>query len=546
MHSMQKIVILLSRAHGTSFGSQMGKAIEQSDWGKIPDLLANVSPTSSFADKQVAALVSKLEGFDIGLDTKAAAMDTFERCESACRTTNIRMSRYINWIEDAFYGTGPDLAIYDKIIRIRKRIGDILGNVPDLTPRFSNGSTFHDRGESITLPHKMSGYICVTPEFENFGLMELLRQTAWWVSADGVIVESGNRFSTVPKNFKTERGICIEPSGNLSLQLAVGETIRRRLYSVGIEIDGKGRRNAQWLHQQLARYGSLKGDLGTIDLKDASDMIAESVVRLLLPSGWYKLLSALRSPATLVKGKWRRLSKFSSMGNGFTFELETLLFYAIAVEAAGWAKAYGDDLIVPSCNGMDVLEDLKFFGFVPNVEKSYLSGPFRESCGGDFWAGRDTRPVYLKTIPGSPLEWIDLYNSLVIASEKSITNATLLADSPSFWAAMNLIKNQIPSAFRLFVPMGHAGGLWSGRPQDWRTRPARLLRKKRQFYWGTGIAEYDCGYDEVKSVVPCSRTIRLSNFSADAQLASALLGAPSKGVTPRDGTCGVKITWLAV
>lgn len=546
MHSMQKMVSLLSRAHGTPFGYAMSRAIEGGKWGEIPPLLAQVAPTSSFADKQVAALVSKLEGFDVGIDTQRVAEDTFVQCENACRETNIRMTRYVNWFEQGLFCTSvSDLERYQWIQRIRKRIADVLGNVPDLSPRFSNGSTFHDRGDSVTLPHKMSGYICVTRPFEEFGLMEIIRQTAWWPSSEGVIVEAGNRFSVVPKNYKTGRGICIEPSGNLCLQLAAGAHIRKSLYRVGIEIDGVGKHNAQWLHQQLARYGSLEGDLATIDLTNASDMIAELVVRLLLPKQWFALLSALRSQSTYFKGAWRKLSKFSSMGNGFTFELETLLFYAIAVETAGWAKAYGDDLIVPSSKGTEVLESLRFFGFLPNVEKSYLTGPFRESCGGDFWSGRDTRPVYLKKIPDGPLEWIDLHNSLYVMEAKSVLNGTLLADSRELTDVRKLIINQIPSAVRLFVPPKHVGGLWSDNQGLWRRRPARILRKKRAFYWGTGIAEYDKGYDEFKSVVPVSRVIRLSTFDPNAQLASALLGAPSKGVTPRDGTCGFKITWLA-
>jgi len=542
---MQKIVSLLSRAHGTTLGFQMALALQLGRYADIPKLLAGVKPDSPFHDKQVAALVSKTEGLDVGIDTQAAAEATFIECENACRETNIRLTRYVNWFEEGFYGSISDLETFEFLSRVRKRIGDILGPVPDLVPRFSNGSTFHDRGDCITLPHKMSGYICVTDPFEKFGLLQVLRQTLWWPAADGVVYELGNRFTTVPKNYKTDRGICVEPSGNLSLQLAAGEHIRRRLYRVGIEIDGVGNRNAQWLHQQLARYGSLEGDLATIDLSNASDMIAEMTVRLLLPRQWWALLDSLRSQSTLFKGEWRKLSKFSSMGNGFTFELETLLFYAIAVETASWAKAYGDDIIVPSAKGQAVLEKLRFFGFVPNVEKSYLTGPFRESCGGDFWLGRDTRPIYLKKVPVSPLEWIDLYNSVLLMEAKSVNNATLLSNSPELEKAKELIIDQIPSLFRLYVPFGHSGGLWSGRPQDWRVRPARSLRKKRVFYWGTGIAEYDRGYNEIKSVIPQSRVIRLSTFHSRAQLASALLGAPSRGVTPRDGTCGCRVTWLA-
>ena len=255
MHSMQKIVSLLSRAHGTAIGHRLALALQLGRFEEIPSLISQVMPDSPFSDKQVAALVSKTEGLDVGIDTKKAAEQAFEECESACRETNIRLTRYVNWFENGFYGSEPDLKLYDYIARVRKRIADVLGPVPDLTPRFSNGSTFHDRGDCITLPHKMSGQICITSPFEEFGLLQVLRQTLWWPSADGVVYEQGNRFTTVTKNYKTDRGICVEPSGNLALQLAAGGHIRRRLYTVGIEIDGVGNRNALTADAAIARSG---------------------------------------------------------------------------------------------------------------------------------------------------------------------------------------------------------------------------------------------------------------------------------------------------
>lgn len=546
MHSMQKVVMLLSSAHGTCLGHRLADAVRDERWGEIPDLISRVTPTSPFADKQVAALVSKLEGLDVGIDVETAARDSFFAAEKQCELTNARLARYVNWFENGFFGSMPDLKLFEKLDRMRKRVAEILGPVRDLVPQFSNGSTFHDRGDEITLPHKMSGTIGVTPKFVELGLLQLLRQTAWWPAATGVEVVAGNRFSSVPKSYKTNRGICIEPLGNLSLQLAVGTQIRRRLYHVGIQIDGRGMNNAQWIHVQLARWGSLHDDLATIDLSNASDTISLMLVRLLLPKEWFVLMSALRSEETLVNKRWWKQHKFSSMGNGFTFELETLLFFVIAEEAAGWAKAYGDDLIVPSRRGSSLVEDLEFFGFTVNKEKSYLSGLFRESCGGDFLGGRDTRPVYLKKVPSNPLMWIDLYNLLDGMEAKSRANATLLADSPLLKEARRFIVSQVPALFRLYVPKGCAGGFWSDQPEAWIRRSARLLRKKRSFFWGTGIAEWDRGYDEFKTVMPQSVVWKLNRFSADAQLASALLGTPSRGVTPRDGTCGVKIAWRAL
>lgn len=551
MHSMQRIVSLLSRASGTPLGYALEKALSVNDFASVPELLSRVSPTSSFADKQTAALVSKLEGFDIGIDTAAKARDTFFECESACWETNIRLSRYVNWIENGFYGDSLDLHRETRIRQVRRIIGDILGPVPDITPRFSNGSTFHDKGEEITIPHKMQG-VSFTPQFEELGLVEILRQTAWWRASQHATTVLGNRFSTVPKNFKTDRGICIEPSGNLSLQLAVGQVIRRRLYRVGIKIDGTGENNAQRIHRDYARWGSMSGECATIDLSNASDMIATNLVRLLLPREWFVFLNAIRSQTTTIesrKGKVKhvhivQLEKFSSMGNGFTFELETLIFFAISRAVSPWAKAYGDDIVVPTYAAAAVVRELTFYGFAVNREKSYLSGPFRESCGGDYHEGSDTRPVYLKRIPASPLEWIDLYNSIRLMEAKSRSNATLLADSPELTEVKNLIKNEIPSMFRIYTPE-HLGGLHTRDERKWIVRKATLCLHKREFAWGIGVSLTGRGYYEFKTPVPMLKRISLKRFDSHAQFAAALLGSPSAGVTPRGDPIGIRLTWLS-
>jgi hypothetical protein len=38
------------------------------------------------------------------------------------------------------------------------------------------------------------------------------------------------------------------------------------------------------------------------------------------------------------------------------------------------------------------MELLRYFGFSTNKEKSFVVGPFRESCGTDWYAGADVRP----------------------------------------------------------------------------------------------------------------------------------------------------------
>jgi hypothetical protein len=120
---------------------------------------------------------------------------------------------------------------------------------------------------------------------------------------------------------------------------------------------------------------------------------------------------------TKVDGTWVHLEKFSSMGNGFTFELETLIFWAISsvcqnVHNEFNVHVYGDDIIIPSESYSDVEAALTFFGFSLNEEKSFKEGAFRESCGSDYFNGVAVRPYYIEELPDGPEDWIALANGI--------------------------------------------------------------------------------------------------------------------------------------
>jgi hypothetical protein len=50
---------------------------------------------------------------------------------------------------------------------------------------------------------------------------------------------------------------------------------------------------------------------------------------------------------------------------------------------------------VRQSDALMVLESLRFIGFRSNPDKTYIHGPFRESCGSDWYGGLDVRPAYL-------------------------------------------------------------------------------------------------------------------------------------------------------
>jgi hypothetical protein len=207
----------------------------------------------------------------------------------------------------------------------------------------------------------------------------------------------GNRVTTVPKTAQTDRLIAIEPHWNIYFQLGVGQMLRRRLRRVGIDL------STQEVNRQGALLGSRTGTTATIDLSNASDTVSLELVRLLLPPGWVKVMEMLRSTSSFWPDTetWEKNHKFSSMGNGFTFELETLIFWAIAKSVAeltgdlSKVPVYGDDILVPSSCFSVTCDWLEYFGFEVNTKKSYGSGLFRESCGMNAFGGIDITPFRL-------------------------------------------------------------------------------------------------------------------------------------------------------
>lgn len=242
--------------------------------------------------------------------------------------------------------------------------------------------------------------------FPEWASGELTRQ-AHYGEAD---IVSGNRLSFVPKNEHTSRTICIEPSLNMFTQLGFGHILERRLLSCyGISMAEQPFKN-----RRHAFLGSLSDENVTIDLSSASDSISLRMLEACLPRDFFSILSRLRSPMCDVPGiGLTQLHMVSTMGNGFTFPLQTMLFACVVHAAAkvdGFSLRYprgddlgdfgvfGDDIICPKRLSRKVLRLLKLLGFEVNQAKTFVEGPFRESCGEDYFLGLNVRGVYIKRL----------------------------------------------------------------------------------------------------------------------------------------------------
>jgi hypothetical protein len=395
--------------------------LREGEWGQIAELQCDPSvynDADSFWRANVAtSLFSKCRDLPLDLDLEAKAREQFFENERGCHRSNIRLEPLLWGRCDAAL---PE-ALHDFVARVKRRILYVIGPRPysttsEMVGRFGPGATMSDGSRCCTAPDKLSSVPTLTRDSDF--VLSAWEQTAWARALANLGIEPqserGNSFFTVPKKATALRACAKEPSLNGFYQLGLGRVARKRLFRrAGIDLD-----HGQQTHKQVACSSSKDGLFATIDLSSASDTVCKTLVKVLLPVEWYTYLSGLRSPFTKVGGRWVRLEKFSSMGNGYTFELETLLFWAISAECVGGSYGkeplwvYGDDIIVPTHCSSDVLSALRFFGFTPNKGKTFTQGSFRESCGGDYFLGVDVRAHYLEECPHEPQDWIALANGL--------------------------------------------------------------------------------------------------------------------------------------
>lgn len=220
------------------------------------------------------------------------------------------------------------------------------------------------------------------------------------------------RVISVPKTLKTRRIIAIEPTAMQYMQQALMVPLVEALERSSLVGPLLGFTD-QVPNREMARDGSLHGSLATIDLSSASDLVSNQLVR----SGFARwphfgaAIDATRSRRADVPGVGvLRLAKFASMGSALCFPLEAMVFLTIVLmgiakststpldrafvrKMHGQVRVYGDDIIIPVDSVRSVSDLLEAYGFRVGLDKSFWNGRFRESCGGDYYAGEDVTAV---------------------------------------------------------------------------------------------------------------------------------------------------------
>jgi len=427
--------------------------------------------------------LSKFKDFDnLGYELDAVANEKFEKFELFCKHTNSR-----------FRALELDPKFRGQVVRLHQAVGRkihrILGgfNLEEFVESayWGPGATTLQKARDASATNKFQCEIGITRDLYSLFPSDLLRQfyPAWIDHISGVgfpDFQTGNKVITVPKDATENRTIAIEPGINLWFQLAVGEMIKRRLLRRGVDLryqmdHPKGGKT----NQQLAHQASRDCLNATIDFSSASDSISTGIIRELflnvtlpgheeavLPT-WYSVMDSCRSHYGLQGGSLRKWEKFSSMGNGFTFPLESLIFYSVASccvedvhhltghKPEGDVSVYGDDVIFPiSClETFSLMCD--FYGFTMNMKKSHFSSQFRESCGGHFYRGADVKPVYLKEHLSDVLSVYKFANNVRRLAHRSYFK---IGCDERLRSLFDSLISLVPKALRFRIPEGFGDG----------------------------------------------------------------------------------------
>lgn len=361
---------------------------------------------------QVEAFFKKNAIFSEERSGKAAAAASFLACEEHNRITNDRLDYYYEH-QDDFERDHPGLPLL--VERAQRYVANVLGPFErflEEIPRrvkFTNGATASSARKDSQAYRKVSlKSFCSTGAVP---YVTALRRYFGYVKGKVKVIDC-NRVTTVPKNFKTRRTIACEQEGNVPFQLAWDGYIKDRLRLYGQDLRDQVR------NQRLAKEASMTGRLATLDVKDASNTVAYNAVAWVFPYDWFRYADAFRAKAYLFDGvAFGRYNMFSSMGNGCTFTIETLLFAAFA-HAVGSREfsIYGDDIIIETEHVPEYKRMLDFFGFTLNDKKSFITGPFRESCGGNYLRGSSVTPFYVRDFPKAKADWCHYVNGLASVS----------------------------------------------------------------------------------------------------------------------------------
>lgn len=368
-------------------GFKVGAAERPIFLGRCLDRCMEGDPVAVDCYRQLTLMFYKLEvGYDQA--TQIAFLDNFKEVDRSVGLVNLANS--------------------EKVIAIaRGLIGRVLCNADPLAirPCHGTGATAcrtrpEDKWHKLRYFEKLDATFSY-PDYFFYSTTHLADELGKLEKAEKAIPRA--RIVLVPKDSRGPRVISCEPAELMYIQQGLMRLLYETIESHPLTRSFINFRD-QKMNRELAKTGSITGQVATIDLSDASDRVSLALVRKLFPNRWVEALEASRSEETILpSGEVVQLQKFAPMGSSVCFPIEALVFWAMSIATLRNLRCvstpvyvYGDDIIVDSSVSSFVMDGLEDVGLRVNRDKSYSSGPFRESCGGDYYLGVDVAPVRLR------------------------------------------------------------------------------------------------------------------------------------------------------
>lgn len=164
---------------------------------------------------------------------------------------------------------------------------------------------------------------------------------------------------------------------------------------------------------------------------------------------------------------------------------------------------FGDDIICHVKVSDDVVRVLRLLNAEVNLSKSFFKGPFRESCGGDYFLGQNIRGVYAKSL-ATAQDRVSLLNRLVAWNAR--TGINLPKTLTYLWRSVrndvhlvplhesDVAGLKVPSDFAPKYPTSQeVSGLSRDLQERIKTYPAAVPIKKVRTFQGAEFQIYGVG-----------------------------------------------------
>jgi hypothetical protein len=336
------------------------------------------------------------------------------------------------------------------------------------------------------------------------------------------------RLITVPKNSTSRRTITIEPLAKQFVQQGLNTVLRDTITRCAVLRNCLALTD-QSKNQVLALEGSLTDKWATLDLKSASDLLSLRLVeRVFGHHGlFHDHMLGCRSDRIEHSKKVSDLYKFAGMGNALTFPVQSVVFAVICIcaildqegrkptywnvrRASRCIRVFGDDIIVRTQYAHKVVNWIEDVGLKINVDKSFLKGNFKESCGVDAFRGVDITPVYLKHRPD--------HISMTPSAVASIVETSNHLWFGAYYKASTVLRDFVESYLGTRLP------LVSKRSEalGWHTRPDYMTLHK----WNRVLHRFETRSVALKTL---KRRDQLDGYAALLKFFHVpLLGRPLK------------------